>query len=202
MNTLTKTRPSKLAPFQEALLDMDAENKTLAEIQQWLAGRGVVVSTMAISKFLTSRRRQRWEAQLLDKFAGGGQSMTASKIPNGPNLDTLIQLSRFLVFEHATKVMNSVESARKSTQITKLVLNYINRQARIGCKTSEVTLAATRLAIREASARDHALTKRLPKTKDQPEPSEIFQAALATLLAGPQNQQTCPEFKLPPTKPC
>jgi hypothetical protein len=202
MNTLIKERPSKLAPFQKTLLELDAANKTLAEMQQWLAGRGVTVSTMAVSKFLASRRRRRWEAQLLDKFAGGSQSMTASKIPAEPSLDTLIRLSRFLVFEHATKLGTSLESGRQSTQITKLVLNYINRQARIGCKTSEVTLAATRLAIREASARDHALTKRLPKTKDQPEPSEIFQAALATLLAGPQNQQTCPEFKLPPTKPC
>jgi hypothetical protein len=202
MNTLTKTRPSKLAPFQEALLDMDAENKTLAEIQQWLAGRGVVVSTMAISKFLTSRRRQRWEAQLLDKFAGGGQSMTASKIPNGPNLDTLIQLSRFLVFEHATKVMNSVESARKSTQITKLVLNYINRQSKINSKNSEVALAEKRLAIREASARDRALMKRLPKTKKQPEPGGLFRAALATVLAAQQNQHPCAEFKPAPTKPC
>ena len=79
----------------------------------------MVVSTMAISKFLTSRRRRRWEAQPLDKFAGGGHATTASKIRAEPNLDTLIQLSRLLVFEHATKVMTSLESARQSTQITK-----------------------------------------------------------------------------------
>ena len=108
MNTLLKQRPSKLAPFQETLLDMDAANKKLAEMQQWLADRGVVVSTMAISKFLTSRRRRRWEAQLLDKFAGGNQTETAAKIGAGPNLDTLIQLSRFLVFEHSTKLMTSL----------------------------------------------------------------------------------------------
>jgi hypothetical protein len=201
MNTLLKQRPSKLAPFQETLLDMDAANNKLAEMQQWLAGRGVAVSTMAISKFLTSRRRRRWEAQLLDKFAGGNQTETAAKIGAGPNLDTLIQLSRFLVFEHSTKLMTSLESARQSTQITKLVLNYIHHQARIKSKNSEVALAEKRLAIREASARDRALMKRLPKTKKQPEPGEVFRAALATVLAELQKQQPYAEFRLTPTKP-
>jgi hypothetical protein len=202
MNTLIKERPSKLAPFQKTLLELDAANKTLAEMQQWLAGRGVTVSTMAVSKFLASRRRRRWEAQLLDKFAGGSQSMTASKIPAEPSLDTLIRLSRFLVFEHATKLGTSLESGRQSTQITKLVLNYINRQSKINSKNSEVALAEKRLAIREASARDRALMKRLPKTKKQPEPGGLFRAALATVLAAQQNQHPCAEFKPAPTKPC
>jgi hypothetical protein len=51
MNTLIKQRPSELAPFEETLFTMNAAKSTPAEMRQWLAARGVAISTMAISKF-------------------------------------------------------------------------------------------------------------------------------------------------------
>ena len=44
MDTLIKDKQSKLDPFEESLLDMDAGKITLAEMQQWLSGQGMTMS--------------------------------------------------------------------------------------------------------------------------------------------------------------
>jgi hypothetical protein len=105
MNTLIKARPSKLAPFEESLFAMETARKTLAEMRQWLAGHGATVSIMAVSKFPTSRRKRRWQAEILGQIASGltpvGQAKAAFQNHPEPDLDTLIKLSRLFIFEHA-----------------------------------------------------------------------------------------------------
>jgi len=163
MNTLIKARPSKLAPFEESLFAMETARKTLAEMRQWLAGHGATVSIMAVSKFPTSRRKRRWQAEILGQIASGltpvGQAKAAFQNHPEPDLDTLIKLSRFFIFEHATKLVPGSELVGPSAQVTKMVLNYINRQAKQGIKKSEIALAERKLVIREASARQNALNQ-------------------------------------------
>jgi hypothetical protein len=44
MNTLKKQRQSKLDPFEETFLAMDAAKKSLSVMQQWLASQRVIIS--------------------------------------------------------------------------------------------------------------------------------------------------------------
>jgi len=163
MISLIKEKQSKLAPFEETLFAMDAAKNTLAEMRQWLANHGVTISFQSISRFLASRRKRRWQAGMLGQIASGlpplEQVKTAFQTHPEPDLDTLIKLSRFFIFEHATKLVPGSERVGPSAQVTKMVLNYINRQAKQGIKKSEIALAERKLVIREASARQNALNQ-------------------------------------------
>jgi hypothetical protein len=187
MNNLIKARPSRLAPFEATLFAMEAERKTLAQMRQWLAGQGVTVSLMAISKFLTSRRELRWQAEMLGRIVNGQEPVekvgTAFQTQPEPALETLIKLSRLLVFERATKTMTGPEFEAQHSKTTSMVVNYLRQQDRLGIKKSEIALAEKRLANR---ARDAAPNPCPDHPKPAPDALELFKAALATVLAGPR----------------
>jgi hypothetical protein len=187
MNTLIKARPSKLAPFEEPLFQMEVARKTLAEMRQWLSGQGVTVSTMAVSKFLARRRERRWQAEILEQIVNGqqplAQAQRAFQNQPEPELDTLIKLSRLFVFEHATKLMTGPEFAAQSSKTTKMVLNYISRQAKLGIKKSEIALAEKKLAARPP---DNAPKQCLDKPKMDPEAGQLLRAAFAAIAARQQ----------------
>jgi hypothetical protein len=157
MTTWTKERPSRLAPFEETLFAMDAAKNTLAEMQQWLSGHGVTVSCQGISQFLISRRKRRWQRETLAQIAAGrepiGQAKTAFQTDPEPDLDTLIKLSRVMIFEHAAHLDVGPRSTGMAVQIDKMVQTYITRHAKLESQKTEFALAARRLALREASAR-------------------------------------------------
>jgi len=184
MNTLTKQTPSKLDPFEEVLFAMDAAKNTLAEMKQWLSGQGVTISFQAISQFLASRRKRRWQADILRQIASGQQpfkqAKTAFQNDPEPDLETLIKLSRVLIFEHAVHLKPGL----MSSPTTNMVLNYINRQGRIESKNSQVALAERKLAIREASARENTLNQ----TRKKPDAGELLRAAFAALQAEQEKQ--------------
>jgi hypothetical protein len=179
MNTLTKARPSKLAPFEETLFAMEVARKTLAEMRQWLGGHGVTVTIVAISKFLASRRKLRWQAEILGQIVNGlqpvAQAKSAFQNQPDPDLDTLIKLSRIFIFEQATKLMTGPEYAAQSSKTTKMVLNYINSQAKQGIRKSEIALAEKKLA---AHAPDHPPKQCPDNTKMDSEAGELLRAAV------------------------
>jgi hypothetical protein len=158
MTTWTKERPSRLAPFEEPLFAMDAAKNTLAEMQQWLSDQGVTVSCQGISKFLISRRKRRWQRETLALIATGRQNIESAKpafqANPEPDLDTLIKLSRVIIFEHAAQLDVGRRSTGVAVQIDKMVQTYITRHAKLESRKKEFDLAERRLALREASLRE------------------------------------------------
>jgi hypothetical protein len=185
MMTLIKEKQSKLDPFEETLLEMDAAKKTLVQMQQWLSDHGVAISIPGISLFLTSRRRRRWQRQMLDKIASGAQQVEEAKTGlqthGAPDLNILIKLSQLLIFQHTSKVVIDPEFSSQTRQLTKMVLSYIKNQANLEVKKSDAKLAATKLAIREESARLKALKYCLQKAGKHSAATELFRTAFAAL---------------------
>jgi hypothetical protein len=194
MDTLIKQRRSKLAPFQETLFQMEAATNTLAEMQSWLAAQGITISTVAISKFLACRRRRRWREELLGKIAGAArpaeEARAALQTNPAPELDTLIKLSRILVFEQTSQLVTTPELNRQARETTKMVLNYINRQSRLVSKEKIAPLAERTAALRQAAAHEKTLTAILAQIKENPALLELFRTTCAGIPADLSPQQT------------
>jgi hypothetical protein len=126
-------------------------------------------------------------AEILEQIVNGqqplAQAQRAFQNQPEPELDTLIKLSRLFVFEHATKLMTGPEFAAQSSKTTKMVLNYISRQAKLGIKKSEIALAEKKLAARPP---DNAPKQCLDKPKMDPEAGQLLRAAFAALAARQQ----------------
>ena len=66
-----KQFPSKLDPYTDQLLQMDAEKKTLQEMIEWLKTQNIETADSTVSDFLVRRRgMQRWDGEknLMDGF--------------------------------------------------------------------------------------------------------------------------------------
>jgi hypothetical protein len=192
MNNLMKEKRSRLSPFEEALFAMETRKSPLTEMQAWLAGQGVTITTVGISKFLASRRRHRWQAQLLAQVASGGQpaeeAATALQASPPPELDTLIKLSRILVFEQTSRLVITPELTRQAREMTKMVLTYINRQSRVEFRERSDSLTTRKAAALEPAAYEKPPTSAVEEFKENPDTLELFRSAWAALQAGRQKQ--------------
>ncbi|HVU07654.1 MAG TPA: hypothetical protein VHG89_03830 [Verrucomicrobiae bacterium] len=104
---MNKQRESKLDRYAAALLQMDDEKKTIAQIQSWLKEEGCVVSAGSISNYLAGLRQRRLQDALLGQIASGARQSAAvekqfSKNP-APELETLIKLQRVILLQLSTQ---------------------------------------------------------------------------------------------------
>jgi len=92
-----KRVPSRLDPFTERLLQMDAEKKILKEMLEWLTAQGIETSDSTVSDFLISRRRRREMTQQLnvEKDAFVAVRDWADENPDAP-LEALIERFKLL----------------------------------------------------------------------------------------------------------
>ena len=132
MDTSIKETKSKLDPFEDALLEMDAGKITLAEMQQWLSGQGVAMSLQGISHYLSNRRQRRWQAQMLERLAKGvaedAELKGAFNTHPEPDLETMLKLARFVIMQQTMQLAAAPEITPQTYKTTKMVLGYINSQ--------------------------------------------------------------------------
>jgi DNA-binding phage protein len=102
-----KPRSSKLDPFAARLARLDAEHKTLAEMQTWLAGERVAVSLGRLSGFLEAQRSESAQERMLGQIANGSRVCAevekSFKRNAAPELETLIKLHRVLILKLSTQ---------------------------------------------------------------------------------------------------
>jgi hypothetical protein len=158
MTAWKKARPSRLDPFEETLFAMDAAKKTLTEMKQWLSAQGVTISAQGISQFLAYRRQRRWQAETLGQIANGLHPVAEAKaaLADGPepDLDTLVKLSRIMIFENAAKLLTEPQNARQTSQMTKMMLRIVDHQANREIRKDEIDFAERQLALRQDSLRE------------------------------------------------
>ena len=104
---MSKPVKSKLDQFASTLADMEAEKKTLAEMQAWLKAEGCAVSLTRISDFLSALRSSRQQAQMLAQIASGARQCAEVEKSFGrnpaPELETLIKLQRVILLKLSTQ---------------------------------------------------------------------------------------------------
>lgn len=135
-----KTRPSKLDRFAEQLAELAAQNKTLAEIQAWLAQQSCVVSIARLSGFLSAQRSAAAQAGLLAQISTGARQvkeMEARFAKNpAPELDILIRLYRVLILKLSTQSEADPALMELATAMTKQAMDFEKLQI----KRSELDL--------------------------------------------------------------
>lgn len=104
---MSKPTESKLDRYADVLSAMEAEKKTLTEMQRWLKEEGVSVSLSTLSRYLESARQRRLQERLLDQIASGAQQAKDVEKSFGenppPELETLIKLQRVILLQLSTQ---------------------------------------------------------------------------------------------------
>jgi hypothetical protein len=182
---MSKHRESKLDQYAKSLADMEAENKTLAEMLAWLKDEGVRCSASTLSRFLESQRTSRLQDRLLERIATGARHVQEvekqfQKHP-APELDTLIKLHRDLIFHLSTHGVANPDFVKLADQLTNTVLQAISAQTKARFKEREVSLAERKELEAKKSDQEKALEWCLDEAQKFPEVQEMFKAAFAAL---------------------
>lgn len=98
---MSKPVKSKLDQYAEQLAAMDAERKTLAEMQAWLKQEGCAVANSTLSSYLEGLRQAATQASILERITSGAQQCAAiekqfAKNP-APGMETLVGLLRVFI---------------------------------------------------------------------------------------------------------
>ena len=104
---MSKQRASRLDRFADTLLALDAQHKTLSEMQAWLKGEGCEIAIGSLSSWLSGERQRRFQKTLLAQIASGAQAVKEverqfEKNP-APGLETLIKLQRVILLQLSTQ---------------------------------------------------------------------------------------------------
>jgi hypothetical protein len=159
---MSKQKSSKLDQFAEALLEMDSEKKTLAEMVTWLRDEGVAVSSGRLSEFLSSLRQQQLEQQLFGLIASGGRMNkeleSAYKENPAPDLDRLITVTKSLVMSLQVKGAADPKLLNLANSMQQTVLSYVQgkTKAEIDLKKLSIADRRTKLMEQKAAAYDRA----------------------------------------------
>jgi DNA-binding phage protein len=123
-----KARQSKLDRFAEQLAELEAERKTLAEMQAWLKEEGCAVSLGRLSEFLDAQRSSRQQERLLAQIASGARQCqeveSALEKNSAPELDTLIKLHRVLILKLSTEGNVDAEQLELVNRMMREVIKF------------------------------------------------------------------------------
>ena len=153
---MAKPIKSKLDQFAETLAGMEAEKKTLAEMQAWLKEEGCSVSVSTLSSYLESQRSARLQAKLLGQITSGAKQVREvehqfSGHP-APELDTLIKLHRVAVLQLSTQAQADPELLKLVDQLTRTAMEYTSGQTKAKLEKEKLEIAERRVALLEQKA--------------------------------------------------
>jgi transcriptional regulator with XRE-family HTH domain len=125
---MIKQRASKLDQFAEVLMGMDAEKKTLAEMQAWLKAEGCTVSPATLSSWLSGERSRRLQAKLLAQIATGARTVREveaefAKNP-APGLETITKMLRVFILQLSTQANVQPELFELVNPLMKSVMDF------------------------------------------------------------------------------
>jgi DNA-binding phage protein len=151
-----KARPSKLDQYAEQLQALQDENKTLAQIQEWLKGEGVTVSIGRLSEFLQQQRQARLQSRLLDKIASGAQQAREVEKQFGdnppPELDTLIKLHRVLILQLSTQAQADPRLITLVNNSMRTVMEWLSGRTKAELEKEKLGLQERRVKLLEQKA--------------------------------------------------
>lgn len=180
-----KQKKSKLDQYAAQLADMDAERKTLPEMQAWLKEEGITVASSTLSAFLSSQRQRLLQDRLLAQIATGARQCQEVEKQFGknpaPELETLIKLHRSLIMQLATLGNADPEFLKLSDQLTNTVLSVESAKTKAAFKEREIALAEQKYLETKKDEQTKALELCLEEAKGFPDVQELFKAAFAAL---------------------
>ena len=166
---MSKQLESKLDRYAETLAAMEAEKKTLAEMQAWLKAEGCVVALSTLSRFLESSRQRRLQEKLLDQISSGADQCAevekSFKANPAPALETLIKLQRVLILNLSAQANVNPEMMKWVATSFSSVLD----SERLRIKNAELDLNTRKVALLEKKAQAFDQAKQVIESKLSPE---------------------------------
>jgi len=182
---MAKPIKSKLDQFAETLAGMEAEKKTLAEMQAWLKEEGCSVSVSTLSSYLESQRSARLQAKLLGQITSGANQCRAVEkqfaANPSPELETLIKLHRVAVLQLSTQAQADPELLKLVDQLANTAISFASAQTKAAQKERQLALAQQKFEESKKDEQSKALEFCLEEAKAFPEIQELFKAAFAAL---------------------
>jgi hypothetical protein len=138
-----KARPTKLLEFAEQIADLEAAQKTLAEIAAALAESGCKVSLSRLSDFMAQQRQLRAQEALLGQIASGARACKEVQqqfaANPSPQLETLISLHRVLVMKLSTQAAVDPAMIELVTSLMKPVMDWAKLQEKAKDREFEIS---------------------------------------------------------------
>lgn len=182
-----KTVKSRLAPYTDELLKMDADNKTLAEICAWLKARKVTCSLSNVQQFLASRRGQRKRESTLGHLVRGvetGQEVQHLLVENPtPKIETIIRLFRMLSVQLSAEGAADPKLLQLANQLARTTFNFVSDQTRVGFAERKLVMAEQKHAEWIKCEQTRALQLCLKEAKKFPLVARAFRNAFNALKA-------------------
>lgn len=143
---MSKAKKSKLDQFAERLDDwFGVEKKTILEVQAQLKLDGCLVSTGRLSEWWQLRQQFKMQKALLAQIATGARHIKEVEKQfdknAAPELQTLMNLHRTLVFKLSTAGNVDPEFLKLADQMTRTVMEFYSAQTKAGFKERELRLA-------------------------------------------------------------
>ena len=179
-----KDKKSKLDPFAETLVQMEAEKKTGREMLAWLKEEGCVCSPSTLSEFLSGLRDKRLENLLFNTIASGARMNKELDLAYGrnpePAIEQLIRVTKSLVISLQVKGAADPKLLNLANSMQQTVLMFLSGQTKAAHKEREVTLAENKAAEAKKSDQQKALEYCLDESKGTPA-EELFKQAFVVL---------------------
>lgn len=172
-----KARSSKLDPFAAKLADLDAEKKTLSDICEWLAAKGVTCAPSLVSVYLERLRSERRQAAVLAQITSGSRQAADvekqfAKNP-APALETIIKLHRVIAMQLATKSVDHPELIEVANGLTKTVMDFVSGQTKAEIEKQKLGQSERKIVLLERKAAAFDQAKEVFASKLSPEEQRL-----------------------------
>lgn len=151
-----KPRESKLDRYAEQLAELEAEKKTLVEMQAWLKAEGCSVSLGRISSFLAAQRQERLHQELFGMIATGARMNkdldVAFEQNPAPEIERLIQVSKTLIATLQVQGLANPDMLTLANAMQKTVLDYASGKTRAELEVRKLEQQERKIVLLEKKA--------------------------------------------------
>jgi hypothetical protein len=182
-----KAIKSMLDPYKEQLLQMDRDNKTIAEIHAWLATQSVSCSPSNVQQFLATRRGERKRDGMLGHLVDGAK--TGQEVERllarhpAPKIETIIKLFRVLSVQLSTEGATDPKMTKLADQLARTVLGFISNQTQAAFRERKLAMEEVKHAEWIKCEQTRALQLCLKEAKKFPLVARAFRNAFTALKA-------------------
>jgi hypothetical protein len=180
---LRKRVPSRLDPFTEELVQMEAENKTIDQMLAWLKEREVSTARSSVSHFLKRRREAAEQKELREQLTAKANKLNdleewLAKNPK-PDPGMVAEIFKLQVMELALDEAMDPKVLKLADRLARTALGYVNDQSREAYRTRKLALEEAKQAERVKCERTRGLEARPDEARKNPAVADRFRSAFA-----------------------
>ena len=180
---LRKRVPSRLDPFTEPLVQMEAEKKTLDQMLAWLKERAVTTARGNLSHFLKRRREEGERKELREQLTAKANKLNDLEewLAENPKPDPgmMAEIFKLQVMELALDDAMDPKVLKLADRLARTALGQVNDQSREAYRTRKLALEEAKQAERVKCGQTRGAELRRDEAKKHPAVADRFRKAFA-----------------------